>query len=151
MIDRSLVNTHVEPERDPRLARAIRDAEGPAPSAARLEMLRARIAAAAGAVFEMRRERAWWEWMARWARAEMGLAAAALMLAAVIGTATTVARGELGVDTMLATGSTRQSAVTPLDSVVTRAFAAGASSEQVMNAVVGPATGEWLLTAAVVR
>jgi hypothetical protein len=38
-----------------------------------------------------------------------------------------------------------------LDSVVTGALAAGASSEQVMNALVGPANREWLLTAAVIR
>ena len=139
-----------EPERDAQLARAIRAAEGPPPSVARLEMLRTRIAAAAAAVLEARRERAWWEWMTRWARTEVTLAVAATILAAVIGGATTIGRGEIGADTIGVVTSGPTSGAR-LDSVVTRAFAAGASSEQVMNAVVGPASGEWLLTAAVAR
>jgi hypothetical protein len=142
-----------EPERDARLGRAIRSAEGRSPSAARLELLRSRISAAAAAVLEAKRERAWWEWMTHWARTEVTLAVAATILAAVIGSATTIERGELGADTTVAMSSiSRQtSAAAPLDSVVSRALAAGSSSEQVMNAVVGPASGEWLLTAAVAR
>jgi hypothetical protein len=140
-----------EPERDPHLARAIRAAEGPPASTARLELLRARIAAAAAAAFEARRDRAWWEWMARWARREVALAAAATLFAAVLGGATMIGRGEVGSDTVFASATTREMGVTPLDSVVTRALAAGASSEQVMNALVGPPSGEWLLTEAVER
>ena len=141
-----------EPSRDPRLGRAIREAEGPALSAARLELLGSRIAAAAGLVLEARRERAWWEWMTRWARTEVALASAAAILALVIGGASAIQRGDIGSDSAaVATTLSRQSTAVGLDSVVTRALAAGASSEQVMNAVVGQPTSEWLLTAAVVR
>lgn len=142
--------TPPEPERDPRLARAIRDAEGPAPSAARLALLRARIAASTVAVLERRRERAWWEWTTHWARTEVALAAAATILAAVIGGASTIGKGEVLADTAIA--ATASPAVRgPVDSVVSRALAVGASSEQVMNALVGPANGEWLLGEAVAR
>ena len=140
-----------EPERDPHLARAIRTAEGPPASLARLELLRSRIATAAAAVLEARHERAWWEWMARWARTEVALAAAATVFAAVLGGATIIGRGEIGSDTTLATTSGQAVGVTRLDSVVTHALTSGASSEQVMNALVGPPNGEWLLTAAVER
>jgi hypothetical protein len=141
-----------EPERDARLARAIREVEGLPPGGARLELLRARIGAAATAVLEARRERAWWEWTAHWARAEVALAAAATILAAVIGGATTIGRGEIMADTMSVIAPARPTTTaTRLDSVVTRALAVGESSDQVMNAVVGPATGEWLFTAAVAR
>jgi hypothetical protein len=140
-----------EPERDPHLAHAIRAAEGPAASMARLELLRARIAAAAVAALEARLERAWWEWMARWARKEVALAAAATLFAAVLGGATLIGRGEIGGDTVVAGYAAQAIGVTPLDSVVTHAFAAGASSDQVMNALVGPPSGEWLLTQAVER
>jgi hypothetical protein len=141
-----------EPERDPRLARAIREAEGAPPGGARMELLRSRIGAAATAALEARRERAWWEWTTHWARAEVTLAAAATILAAVIGGATTIGRGETIADTasVIAPARTTTTA-TRLDSVVTRALAVGESSDQVMNSVVGPATGEWLFTAAVVR
>ena len=144
-----------EPERDARLGRAIRAAEGPPPGLARLELLRTRIAAAAVAALEARRggERAWWEWMSGWVRAEVALAVAATILAAVVGGATTIGRGDVGSDTvMTATSQSRQpSAMTHLDSVVARSLATGGSSEQVMNALVGPANGEWLLIAAVAR
>ncbi|HKW11109.1 MAG TPA: hypothetical protein VJO33_12075 [Gemmatimonadaceae bacterium] len=140
-----------EPERDPHLAHAIRAAEGPAASMARLELLRARIAAAAVAALEARRDRAWWEWMARWARTEVALAAAATLFAAVLGGATLIGRGEIGSDTAFASAAAQSIGGAPLDSVVTRALAGGASSEQVMNALVGPPSGEWLLTQAVER
>jgi hypothetical protein len=133
--------TPPEPKRDARLARAIREAEGPAPSAARLELLRARIASGTVAMLERRHERAWWEWTTHWARAEVALAAAALILAAFIGGASTNGRGEVVAE---ASGA-------PVDSVVSRALAVGASTEQVMNALVGPANGEWLLGEAVSR
>ena len=142
----------MKPKRDPRLARAIREAEGPAPSAARLELLRVRIAASTLAVFERRRERTWWEWTTHWARTEVALAAAATILAAVIGGAATIGRGEVVADTAVATiGGAAPAARAPLDSVVSRALAVGASSEQVMNALVGPANGEWLLGETVAR
>lgn len=145
--------TPPEPERDSRLARAIREAEGPAPSAARLALLRARIAAGTVAMLERRHERAWWEWTTHWARTEVALAAAATILAAVIGGAATVGRGEVVADTTVASisGAVAPAVRAPVDSVVSRALAVGASSEQVMNALVGPANGEWLLGEAVAR
>ena len=148
MIDKESILRR-EPDRDPQLGRAIREVEGPPASVARLALLRSRIAAAAAAVLESRRERAWWEWTTHWARTEVTLAAAAMLLAAVIGGATTIGRGDLIVDTAVAT--TSRASVTPLDSVVTRALTVGGTGEQVINAVVGPASNEWLLTAAVVR
>ena len=152
MIHERSIGSLPEPERDPFLARAIRDAEGPPPGRARLELLRARIAAAAHAAVEARRERTWWEWTHRWARTEVALAAASTILAAVMGGATMIGRGEITNDTTVATASvTRQAVVTEgLDSVATRALTSGASSEQVMNALLGPANGEWL-SAAVLR
>ena len=139
-------------KRDGRLARAIREAEGPAPSAARLELLRVRIAAGTVAMLERRRERAWWEWTTHWARTEVALAAAATILAAFIGGAATIGRGEIVADTTVAViGAGVATARTPVDSVVSRAIAVGASSEQVMNALVGPANGEWLLGETVAR
>jgi hypothetical protein len=147
VIDERAVMSLPEPERDPRLARAIREAEGAATSAARLELLRSRIAIAAAAVFESRREREWWEWMTRWARTEVALAAAATILAAVIGSAAMIGRGELASDTVAASSAvSRQPTTPPVDSVVAHALATGASSEQVMNALVGPPSGEWLLS-----
>src|SRR5205814_8966918 len=91
-----------EPKRDPYLARAIRETEGPPPGRARLELLRARIAAVALAAIEARRERTWWEWTSRWARTEVALAAAATILAAAIGGATTIGRGDITSDTTVA-------------------------------------------------
>ena len=143
--------TPPEPERDRSLARAIREAEGPAPSAARLELLRVRIAAGTAAVLERRRERAWWEWTTHWARTEVALAAAASILAAVIGGAATIGRGEIVADTVAAMSASVSTSRVPVDSVVSRALAVGASSEQVLNALVGPANGEWLLGETVAR
>lgn len=142
-----------EPRRDLRIARAIRDVEGAPTSPARLELLRSRIAVAATAVLESRREREWWEWMTRWARTEVALAAAATILAAVLGGATTIGRGEVASDTVVATSAVGRATTgtARMDSVVAHALAAGASSEQVMNALVGPASGEWLLSEAVAR
>lgn len=146
------VTDNREPNRDRRLGRAIREAEKPALSAARLELLGTRIAAAASAVLEARRERAWWEWMTRWARTEVALAAAAALIAVALGGTSAIERLDAGADSAtVATMVSRQTAAVRLDSVVTRALAAGASSEQVMNALVGQPTSEWLLTAAVVR
>jgi hypothetical protein len=141
----------MSPKRDRRLARAIRDAEGPPPSAARLELLRVRIAAGTASVLERRRERTWWEWTTHWARTEVALAAAASILAVVIGGAATIGRGEIVADTVAAVNASVSTSRAPVDSVVTRALAVGASSEQVMNALVGPANGEWLLGEAVAR
>lgn len=143
--------TPPEPERDRSLARAIREAEGPAPSAARLELLRVRIAAGTAAVLERRRERAWWEWTTHWARTEVALAAAASILAAVIGGAATIGRGGIVADTVAAMSASVSTSRVPVDSVVSRALAVGASSEQVLNALVGPANGEWLLGETVAR
>ena len=153
MSEERVVVSLSEPERDARLGRAIRAAEGSPPSIARLELLRTRIAAAVVAALEARRERAWWEWMARWARTEVVLAVAATILAAVVGGATITGRGDIGSDSAVGTSTLSRQPSTPthLDSLVARSLATGASSEQVMNALVGPASGEWLLTAAVAR
>jgi hypothetical protein len=90
--------------------------------------------------------------MARWARTEVALAAAATILAALLGGATVVGRGDIASDTVIAStvvhpGPSRSR----VDSVVAHALATGASSEQVMNALIGPASGEWLLSETVAR
>jgi hypothetical protein len=94
--------------------------------------------------------------MTRWARAEVAVAAAASIVALIAGNMT-------GAWTSDAARSSTLPAVTSavisrdpvgtgrVDSVVARSLASGASAEQVMNALVGPPTGEWLFTAAVVR
>lgn len=146
----------LEPTRDPGLARAIRDAEGRGPSRARLELLGARIAVAAWAALETRRDCAWWEWMTRWARAEVAMASAAAIVALVAGNMTGAWRADPARSTVVPAVSEASAAREPLgtagvDSVVARSLAAGTSSEQVMNALVGPASKEWLFTATVVR
>jgi hypothetical protein len=145
-----------EPTRDPRLARAIRDAEGSGPGRARLELLGARIAVAAWVALEAKRECAWWEWMTRWARAEVALATAAVIVALVAGNLTGAWSSDAARSSIVPATSQVVTAREPLgagrvDSVVARSLASGASSDQVMNALVGPASGEWLFTAAVVR
>jgi hypothetical protein len=144
-----------EPARDSRLARAISEAEGRGPGRARLELLGARIAVAAWMALEAKRDCAWWEWMTRWARAEVALATAAAILALVAGNLTNA--WSLEGRSVIAPAGTEAavpgetSGISRVDSVVTRSLAAGASSDQVMNALVGPASGEWLLTADVLR
>lgn len=143
-----------EPPRDPRLARAIRDAEGRGPSRARLELLGARIAVTAWMAIEAKRDCAWWEWMTRWARAEVALASAATILALVAGNVT--GAWSPTARSVIVPAATEATAAAPAlgmhaDSVAVRSVAAGASSDQVMNALVGPASSEWLLTATVAR
>ena len=146
-----------EPSRDPRLARAIREAEGRGPGRARLELLGARIAVAAWVALEAQRERAWWEWMTRWARAEVALAAAAILVALLAGNLTGAFSAETSRSNIVPAVSealaARRAALGNgrVDSVVARSLVSGASSEQVMNALVGPATSEWLFAATVVR
>jgi hypothetical protein len=141
-----------EPERDPRLGRAIRDAEGSPPSRARLELLRSRIAMAAAAALDARRDCAWWEWMTRWARAEVAFAAAATILALAAGHITSAWPGGAAGAAIAESGARGRSlGIGPLDSVLARSLAAGATSEQVMNALVGPVSQEWMFTAAVAR
>jgi hypothetical protein len=141
--------------RDHRLARAIRDVEGGAPSRARLELLGARIVVAALVALERKRDGAWWEWMTRWARAEVAVATAAAILALAAGNLTDAWSGDAARSVAV---SPTEAGITgePLgtgrvDSVVARSLATGASSEQVMNALVGPANRDWLFTAAVTR
>ena len=140
----------VDPPRDAELARALREVEGPPPSEARLEILRLRIAAAARAALGNHHERPWWEWTARWARAEVALSIAACVVAIVAAT-TARAPAEHSSDTVeiAAIGA---SILVEADSIVTRAVATGASADQVMTALVGPSNdAEWLLAAAVAR
>jgi hypothetical protein len=121
-----------------------------------LELLGARIAVAAWAVLEAKRDCAWWEWMTRWARAEVAMATAAAIVALVAGNMTGAwsadpARSSIVPAVGQATAPGESLGGVGVDSVVARSLAAGTSSEQVMNALVGPANSEWLFTAAVVR
>lgn len=146
---------NIEPKRDPWLARAIRDAEGCGPSRARLELLGRRIAVAAWIALEGKRECAWWEWMTRWARAEVALATAAMILAVVAGNVTGAWSPDVARSTVVPAASVpaarEWSGIVRVDSLAARAVVAGSTSEQVMNALVGPANDEWLFTEAVAR
>jgi CRISPR/Cas system-associated exonuclease Cas4 (RecB family) len=110
---------------------------------------------AAWMALEAKRDCAWWEWMTRWARAEVALATAAAILALVAGNLTNAwssdARSVIVPAVTEAAMPGESLGTSRVDSVVTRSLAVGASSDQVMNALVGPASGEWLLTADVAR
>ena len=147
MTDGRRPGLHLEPARDPRLAEAIRQAEGPPASDARLELLRARIAAATEATLRAAREPAWWEWTARWARAEVALSAAAAIIALIVAFSTQASSTDSPSDSARASVPS-----VGVDSVVATAVVAGASGDQVMTAIVGPlADAEWLLQAAASR
>ena len=136
-----------EPPRDPQLADAIRRAEGTV-SDARLELLRARIAATSAARLDARRERTWWEWTAQWARAEVVLGLAAGVVALLVAEMTALPEVEAGGDSVEIGGS-RLVAEGGMDSVVAHAVTSAASAEQVLNEVVGPVSDEWLYSATV--
>ena len=148
-----------EPERDPALADAIRAVEGPEPSEARLEWLRARIAAASAVAVDPRRERPWWEWTTRWARTEVALGIAAGVVALFLAGAPDAVRrwssataDTSALEAVAALSSPISNAFSVgVDSVVAGAVASGASSEQVFDALVGPVNDEWLFAAAVAR
>jgi hypothetical protein len=119
-------------------------------------MLGARIAVAAWVALEAKRDRTWWEWMARWARAEVAVATAAAVVALVAGNLTDAWSSDTARSTVVPAAAEATTARSPLgavrvDSVVARSLTAGASSEQVMNALVGPANSEFLFTATMVR
>jgi hypothetical protein len=84
------------------------------------------------------------------------MASAAAIVALVAGNMTGAWRADPARSTVVPAVSEASAAREPLgtagvDSVVARSLAAGTSSEQVMNALVGPASKEWLFTATVVR
>jgi hypothetical protein len=145
MSDRMPDAIHGEPERDLRLAAALRLTESRL-SELGAERLRARIAAAAAPkLAELRSaQQPWWEWAARWGRvaAPIGLAAclaAGLLIART--EASELTGGALEVDSTLAAER----------SVVLTAAATGASHEQVANQFVIPASQDALLGAAMSR
>ena len=152
MTDAPRRGLHVEPARDPELGEAIRRAEGPPASDARLELLRARIAAAAAVALRGRRELAWWEWTARWARAEVALSVAACIVAMVVAYSARVGVNETPADSLRGATVTSARGNAGVDTVVASAVASGASAEQVLTAIVGPLNdAEWLFQAAAAR
>lgn len=137
-----------EPVRERLLGDRLRRAEatlyGEAPDDVRAVALRARVAAAARPALSRRaggfttfRQRSWWEYTAGWGRATIpaALAAAAAAILLVIASRT-------GTAALLGAAST-----TEPTSIVAVAMQ-GASAPEVAEALVGPATREWLLTAA---
>ena len=157
MTDGRRTGVHDEPSRDPRLGHAIRQAEGPPAGEARLELLRARIAAASEAAMRAPRDRPWWEWTARWARTELAVSvaacAAALILAVTTGAPGSDGAGDSAAATAGAPSAVVDAPISPnvgVDSIVTGAVAAGATSDQVMAALLGDAgDADWLFQSTV--
>jgi hypothetical protein len=136
-----------DPERDPAMAAALRSIVGHAElGAARGELLEARIMAAASPQLVRLRERLaragarpWWEWTAEWTRVAVpsGLAAAAL--------AVVLARQPTQ-QASAAVGAVIERAVS--ERSVIGALASGRAAG--VDSLVGPASRDWLLSAALV-
>lgn len=141
---------HDEPARERALGERLRRAEtrlyGEAPDDIRAAALRARLLAAARPALSRRAAessgsraggRSWWEYTARWGRAAIpaGLAAAAAAILLVIGS-------RKGTADMLDASSARE------QTSMVAAAVSGASSPEVAEAFIGPATREWLISAA---
>ena len=127
-----------DPERDPRLADALRGTPMPIGSL-NDEQLHSRIMAAARprlAQFRAR-QRSWWEWTAGWARVAVPVGLAASLAAGVL-LVQSPSSGEslssVAADTTTASG------------VILSAAAGGTESPQVGDELVAQASDDWLLT-----
>ncbi len=132
-----------DPERDPRLAQALRGAPAPDTSLDD-DRLRGRIMAAARPrLAQLRaRQRPWWEWTAAWARVAVPVGLAASLAAGVllIGSPTPVESvSSVAADTVTASG------------VILGAAAGATGSPQVGDALVAQASDDWLLTQIMIR
>jgi hypothetical protein len=132
-----------DPERDPRLAHALRGAPAPDTSLDD-DRLRGRIMAAARPrLAQLRaRRRPWWEWTAAWARVAVPVGLAASLAAGVllIGSPTTAESvSSVAADTVTASG------------VILGAAAGATGSPQVGDALVAQASDDWLLTQIMIR
>jgi hypothetical protein len=138
---RSAAFVRAEPTRDPALGRALADAERVlygAPNVARAAMLRGRIADAARPLLARLSQglasRQWWEWTAHWSRAVIPIA----LLAGVAAAMLVVASRDL--TTRVIRERTLQG-----QPPIMRAAVSGSQPNELMESVLGPATGEWLI------
>ena len=136
---------HDEPVREWALSERLRRAEsrlyGDTPDDIRAAALRARLMAAARPALVRRAgsptgRRSWWEYTAGWGRAAIPAGIAAAIAATLL-----VVASRRDTRAMLDASSA------PETSIVTMAVR-GAAAPEIAEAVVGPATREWLLTAA---
>lgn len=131
-----------EPARDPVLGRALADAEralyGESPNVDRAALVRSRIANAARPLLARLAgglaSRRWWEWAAHWSRAAIPIGLVAGIAAAML----VVASRDL--TTRVVRERTLQG-----QSPILRAAVSGSQPNELMESVLGPATGEWLI------
>jgi hypothetical protein len=126
-----------DPERDSRLADALRGTPTPSSSLGD-DQLRSRIMAAARVrVAQLRsRQRPWWEWTAAWARVAVPVGLAASLAAGVllVQNPTSIEIVSVAADTVTASG------------VILSAAAGTTGSPQVGDELVAQASDDWLLT-----
>lgn len=127
-----------DPERDPRLADALRGTPTPSSSLGD-DQLRSRIMAAARVrVAQLRsRQRPWWEWTAAWARVAVPVGLAASLAAGVLlvqNPTSIESITSVAADTVTASG------------VILSAAAGTTASPQVGDELVAQASDDWLLT-----
>jgi hypothetical protein len=126
---------HDDPPRDAALGDAIRAIAGGTPRGDQ-RLVAAVVDAGRPRLAQLEAGTEWWEWTARWARTAIPIGLAASLLVAV-----------LAYRSLLPPDDT-QSPRAP--SVAFAAVASMAGSEvQIVDSLVGPATHDWLLTAAV--
>jgi hypothetical protein len=127
-----------DPERDPRLADALRGTPGPGGPLDDQQLHSRIMAAARPRLAQLRaRQRPWWEWTAGWARVAVPVGLAASLAAGVL-LVRSPSSGEslssIAADTTTASG------------VILSAAAGGTGSPQVGDELVAQASDDWLLT-----
>jgi len=132
-----------DPERDPRLADALRRTQEQGASLDD-DQLHARIVAAARPrLFQLRaRQRPWWEWTAAWARVAVPVGIAASLAAGVLliqSPSSADSISNVAADTVTASG------------LILSAAAGAAESPQVGDLLVAQASDDWLLTQVMTR
>ncbi len=127
-----------DPERDPRLAEALRGTPTPSASLGDDQLHSRIMGAARPRLAQLRaRQRPWWEWTATWARVAVPVGLAASLASGVLLVQTTTS-GEsissVAADTVTASG------------VILSAAAGTTGSPQVGDELVAQASDDWLLT-----
>lgn len=132
--------TDADPPRDPALADALRrfDAQIEGPH----DALRLAIVAAARPRLAhlARGGDAWWQWTARWGRMAIPIGVAAGIVGLVLASRLSLPATDDTTDT-----TPRRAPIVAFDAVASSAY----SGRQLIDSLVGPATHEWLLSAAV--
>jgi anti-sigma factor RsiW len=127
-----------DPERDPRLADALRGMPTPSASLGDDQVHSRIMAVARPRLAQLRtRQRPWWEWTASWARVAVPVGLAASLAAGVLLVQSTTSVGSItgvATDTVTASG------------VILSAAAGTTGSPQVGDELVAQASDDWLLT-----